>query len=97
MNNAWMTLSDFFSFDVANLPDEYLSGVGSAENVASLKEAVGKKIGGEKWPVALREVIRKIEDLLQISIPDIMVGAWKKYGSIMECIHKSKDSPEETF
>ncbi len=97
MNQPPITLNHFFSFHGKELPQNSLSGIESNEKISSLKEAFSREAKGIKWSVAFREMIKKIEDLLNIGVPDIMVKAWNKYSLLLKYSDKKKYSPDETF
>ena len=65
MNNAWLTVSDLFSFGVTQLSDERLDGIESAGEMPAFKDAIASKIGAPKWPLAMKEIVRKVEATLQ--------------------------------
>jgi hypothetical protein len=62
-----------------------------------LKEKVSKGIKEIRWPVTFNEIIKKVEDLLNISLSDIMVTAWNKYRMLLKYTDKKKYSSNETF
>lgn len=96
MNNK-ILLKDFFLFVDGTLPQTGKSIIESSQKVSSLKEALAKKMQAVKWAAALDEIIRKVDNLLEISLHDIMVSAWNKYRLFENAIEKSKASPNETF
>lgn len=95
MNNSEITLCQFFP--LKELRQERLSAIESSNKIASLKERVSKEAKGIRWPVELSEIIKKVEDLLNISMPDIMVSAWNKYRILARYADKGKYKPNETF
>ncbi len=95
MNNLEITLNQFFS--LKELSQSRLSTIESSEKMSLLKEKVSKEIKEIRWPVTFNEIIRKVEDLLNISIPDIMVAAWNKYRMLLKYTDRGKYSSNETF
>src|SRR5207253_6713662 len=51
---------------------------------------------GIKWTGAMPELAPKIAELLDIRIPDILVGAWKKAEEVRSQLEESKKTPEKT-
>lgn len=97
MNNSQITLSQFFSYNEKELSQKRLSTIESSEKISSLKEIVLKEAEEVSWPAAFNEIIKKIGDLLNISIPHIMVMAWNKYRILLKYLDREKYSPDETF
>ena len=97
MNKSPITLNQIFSFKGTELSQNRLSAIESNEKISSLKEVFSKEAKGIRWPVAFNEIIKKIEDLLNIGIPDIMVMAWNKYKILLKYSDRKKYSPDETF
>lgn len=97
MNNSEITLNKIFSFNEKDLPQRILSEIESNEKLSLLKESVSKEVKEIKWATTFNEIIKKIKDLLNISIPDIMVKAWNKYGFLQEYLDKEKYPSDETI
>jgi hypothetical protein len=79
------------------LSETSLSVLESKKNISLLKEKISKKSSGIRWPVAFSEITKKIEDLLDISVTDIMVSAWNKYRELQKYADSKQYSPDETF
>lgn len=92
-----ITLRDFFLFENEGLPQTGVFKIESLQKVSSIRDALAKKAQALKWTVAFDEIISKMDDLLRISLHDIMVSAWNKYRLLENSIEKSKASPNETF
>lgn len=92
MNSSEITLHQLFP-----LKEKILSLMESSKGVVALKEKIAKEVTSIKWPVTFDEIKNKIKDLLDISIPDIMVSAWNKYGILLNYTDKKKYSSNETF
>jgi len=97
MSNSQITLSQFFSFKGKKLSQDQLSAIESGEELSSLKERISEKAKEIKWPVVFGEIMKKLEDLLNVNIPDIMVAAWSKYRTIREYLDSEKYPPDETL
>jgi hypothetical protein len=50
-----------------------------------------------KWPVAFDIIVKKITDILDIGILDIMVMAWNKYRMLLKYADREKYPPGETL
>jgi hypothetical protein len=46
---------------------------------------------------SMPELAPKIGDMLDIPIPEVLIGAWKKATEIQALLYKSKNAPDETF
>lgn len=95
MNNTQITLNNFFP--LKELSQDQLSKIESGRGISTLKEKISRDVTGIKWPVALNEITRKVEDLLDISVIDIFLTAWNKYRILLKYTDKKKYSSNETF
>jgi hypothetical protein len=92
---APLTLRQFFS--LTELPAEKLSEIESSEKVSSIKESLAKQAKGVGWGLAQNEIVKKLEELLDINISDILVAAWNKYQVLLKYTDRTKYPPNETF
>lgn len=97
MDKSQITLNQFFSFKEEELLQSRLSTMESTKKISSLKEVFLKEAKGIRWPVAFNEIMKKIGDLLNIGVLDIMVMAWNKYSLLLKYLDREKYSPDETF
>jgi len=97
MSDTLITLSEFFSLTEQDLVEKRLDEIESSPKISSMKEACSKEAKGIKWPVAFKEIVKKIGDLLNIGLPDIMVMAWNNSLSLRKYLDKEKYPPEQTF
>ena len=97
MNNSRITLNQFFSFKEKKLSRNQLPAIESSEKIALLRERISKKAKTIRWSVIFNEIMKKVEDLLNINIPDIMVMAWKKHRILLNYMDCDKYPPDETF
>jgi len=97
MNNAQISLKNFFTFQEKDLSQTGLSSIELSNTFTSLKERILKEAKEIRWPVTFNEIIKKVEDLLNVGINDIMVTAWNKYRILLKYTDKEKYSPNETF
>lgn len=95
MNNSQITLNRFFSLE-KELLRQQLSGIESGEKMSLLKGRI-LKATRIKWPLAFDNIVDKIGDALDISVPDIMVMAWNKYRILLKYLDREKYPATETF
>jgi hypothetical protein len=95
MNDASLAFSEVFGFDVKALPRDSLIGLEPGENAASLKNALARLAVGIEWTTVSGDVTRSVEALLNISMKDVLVGAWDKYRALREHLDRHKTSPGE--
>lgn len=89
MDSSEITLHQFFA-----LKEDALSTIESSKGMEALKEKIQKESTAIKWPVALNEITKKVGDLLNISVIDIMVKAWNKYRELLKYTDKEKYPPD---
>jgi len=92
MNSSEITLNHFFP-----IQENTLSKFKSMKSMEALKEKVEKEVPAIKWSAAFQEVIKQIEDLLNIRVVEIMAMAWNKYRVLQKYTDKEKYSPNDTF
>ena len=97
MNTVPLTLSQFFSLKDKELSPDRLSAIESGEQVSAVKGLVLKQTKGVGWGVIKDEIFKKLGDLLEISIPDILVAAWNKYEILLKYLDREKYPPNESF
>ena len=97
MITAPLTLNQFFSLQDKELSPEQASALESGEQAAAVKESVLKQTKGVGWGVIKNEIFKKLGDLLEISIPDILVAAWNKYEILLKYLDREKYPPNESF
>ncbi|HTZ17908.1 MAG TPA: hypothetical protein VMB78_05660 [Dissulfurispiraceae bacterium] len=61
------------------------------------KERIVREAGAYVWPQAIEEVSRKVPEILDVSLPEIIVSAWNKYRLLAKCCDPDKYSPDEVF
>lgn len=89
MDSSEITLHQFFA-----LKEDALSTIEPSKRMEALKEKIQKESTAIKWPVALNEITKKVGDLLNISVIDIMVKAWNKYRELLKYTDKEKYPPD---
>ena len=97
MNNSINTLADFFLSDAKTLSKDQMSSIETSKQIEKLEKNLQKEAESLKWPLILDQVVDKIADLLNITIKDIMIGAWSKYHYLSKYLDKSTYAPDETI
>jgi hypothetical protein len=73
-----------------------LTDIEATDTLSDLKEALGKKVRFSKWSVVFREIIERLNDVLDIGIPDILFRAWNKSDEIDSVLKQSREHPGVT-
>jgi hypothetical protein len=97
MNAAPLTLNQLFSFQDKELHSDLVAGIEAGEQVSAVKGLVLKQTKGVGWGIIRNEIFAKVGDLLDIGIPDIMVGAWNKYRILVKYLDRDKYPAPESF
>jgi hypothetical protein len=93
-NDTQITLNQIFSSE--ELSQERMASVESCKKMSSVRARILKE-ARVKWPIAFEIIVEKIADILDVSIPGIMVGAWNKYKILVKYADSEKYPPNETF
>jgi hypothetical protein len=72
------------------------TGMESCQGLSSLKEKLAKEAPAINWTLAFSGIMDKVNDLLDVGIPDILVLAWNKHGMLRKYLDKGKYPPNET-
>jgi len=96
MDQSIVTLANFFGLEKKHLENSQ-SEMESTKTFMSIKETIVREAKDIRWPVAYNTIINKVGSLLNISLSDIMVGAWRKYKILLKYCDKKKYGPDETF
>ena len=97
MNSSEITFNKIFSFNEKGLSQDRLSEIEATGKISSLKEGILKEVKETTWPVAFNEIMKKVGDLLNISVPDVMVTAWNKHRILRKYLDREKYPPDETI
>ncbi|MFC2032405.1 hypothetical protein ACFLUS_03455 [Chloroflexota bacterium] len=95
MSSQQITLNQFFSSQT-QLSAKRLSSAESSEKMAAVKRKLLQE-AKVMWPVMLDIFLEKIKDILNITIPDIMIAAWNKYKILLQYKDREKYPPCDTF
>ncbi len=96
MNNSKFTLCQFFGLDKITVTETQSASIESNEKAKQIKEKIAKEVKTVKWPAAFNEILKKIEEMSDVSMVYIMTAAWKKSGEILQKLEESTEEPDET-
>jgi hypothetical protein len=97
MNDVPVTLKQFFLFHGEEpLSRESWLSLDEGEQVTRLRQNLKKEAKGLNWTRVLGEITQKIDDLLDISLESILVGAWNKYRDLLKYCDPVKYPGNET-
>ena len=94
MSSEQFTLNQIFTPE--KLSTKQLTDAIPGDKLSVLKERLIKE-ARVAWPLACNLIVGKIGDLLNISVPDIMIAAWNKYRTLAQYTDKEKYPPDETY
>lgn len=94
MDNSAMSLHQFFGLSADQLTENQRSGIESSENAAKIKTQIE---AGVKGSAAFDEIIDQLEEISNISIVDIMLGAWKKSDELLKKLEESTKQPKDSI
>ena len=77
--------------------EEKVSEIEFQEKITELREKVIKKEPKLKWKNVLDEVMSTSSQLLDISLKDVLDGAWKKYKEVEKYLNEELYNNNETF
>ncbi len=90
MNNSTVTLKDIF-YGSENPPAK------KEVQWDKLESKIKEEIKGIKWTASAPELTEKVDDLLNIKVPGILIEGWKKEEDLQKTLKESSASPDETF
>jgi len=97
MSSAQITLKHVFSLEDKVFSGKILSQIESSEGMSGVRERVMPQMGKSLWTKLLHGVTKKVDDLLDIRIADIMVSAWNRYGALRKYTDEKNYAPEKTM
>ncbi len=90
-----VSVKALFSEDITDIGKK-MSELEGMEAVTAIKDSFLEKAAGVKWSDLFAEVCQGAQDLLNIKIKDILIGAWQKHKEIKKYADREKYSPGET-
>lgn len=97
MNNLPVTLKQFFAFPEGGLPKDIEARLKVSNNTAPVREALAQQARGLSWGITWSKIIGSMDELLNISLEDILVGACKKYIELRKYRDTERYPPYETY
>jgi hypothetical protein len=97
MGDSKVTLDQFFRFNAEGISQEGLSSIESVETLSSLKKKITAEAKQIRWSIALGDIMKKVKELLDIDVGEIIVGVWKKRDELKKYADTSKYPPGETY
>lgn len=88
-----MTDSSTSVRDVLLLPDAGDTNKEPAGKWKELHDKLTTEVKGIKW-VAMPDLVARIGELLDIQIPGLLLGSWKKCDELQAALEESKKSPQ---
>lgn len=96
MSDSDATLNSIFSIEVNDLPPIIAAAIDSTDMLAAIKSQLLEGAAELDLDTVLGAVADKVSDLLDISLYEIMVTAWKKYELLADCLDEEKYAPGES-
>lgn len=97
MNNAQPTVKTLFGMDAIRAPQDVKTKIEKTGQVVALREKISGAVGKTVWPNAFDEISRKTTDLLDMSLIDLLLGAWNKYQGLKKYLDKEKYPPTQSI
>jgi hypothetical protein len=96
MNDGTYTLKMFFSLGGKPSP-EVKSKIERNDQALLLREKISATMGKNGWSAAFEEIYKKATDLLDISVVDVLLGAWNRYQALKKYLDKEKYAPTQSI
>ena len=94
MTSAGQTVRDLVR---ESAPDKKtLADIESTDTLSELQAVIRKKTKFTGWSVIFREIIERLDDVLDIGLPDILFRAWEKSDEIDKALKESRNQPTVT-
>jgi hypothetical protein len=90
-----LTLNQLFSTETG-LSDKQMTEAESCDSMVELKKRLTQE-AKTVWPIARGIILKKLVEMLNIRVPDIMVAAWNKYEAIAKYTDGKQYPPSETY
>jgi hypothetical protein len=96
MSGQQATLRQFFSYTEDKLSKTSLSSAESFNSMKTIKENILAE-AKTALPISFSDITKKIGDLLDIPISDILATAWNKCGLLLKYTDKEKYPPDKIY
>jgi hypothetical protein len=90
-----LTLNQLLSAET-ELSAKQMKNAASSENIAKLEKFLTKEVK-ILWPIACKLILKKLMEILNVKVPDVLVTAWNKYKDIAQYTDKKRYPPTETY
>jgi hypothetical protein len=95
IENETVTLNQLLSSE-KELSAKKLMKAESCDNLAYLKKLLTKEVK-IFWPVVCSFILKKLVEILDQKVSDVMIAAWNKYKDIVQYTDAEKYPPDETY
>jgi hypothetical protein len=96
MNDETYTLKMFFSLGAKPSP-EVKSKMERNDQALLLREKISTTMGKNGWSAAFEEIYKIATGLLDISVVDVLLGAWSRYQALKKYLDKEKYPPTQSI
>jgi len=96
MSEADATLNSIFSLEATDLPPIVAAAIESTDALEAIKSQILAGAAELDLDTVLGAVADKVAGLLDMSLSEVMVTAWKKYELLADCLDEEKYSPGES-
>lgn len=97
MSDSDATLNSIFSIEAKDLPPIVAAVVESADATAAIKSKILDGVAELDMGTIVAAVAEKVAGLLDMSLSEVMVTAWKKYELLADCLDEEKYAPGESI
>jgi hypothetical protein len=95
MDQEVLTLNQVLSTET-ELSEKKMKDTESCDSIAKLEKFLTKEVK-ILWPIACNFILKKLMEVLNVKVPDVLVTAWSKYKDIAQYTNKKRYPPSETY
>jgi hypothetical protein len=97
MSDSDVTLNSIFSIEATDLPLAIAAALESSDALSAMKGKILDDVAELDLDSILGAIVDKVSSLLDLSLSEIMVTAWKKYELLADCLDEDKYSADESI
>jgi hypothetical protein len=97
MSDSDVTLKSILSIEATDLPPAIAAALESTDALSVVKKQILDDVAELKFDSILGVIVDKIAGMLDMSLSEIMVTAWKKYELLAGCLDEDKYSADESI
>ncbi len=97
MSASQFTVGQLFFPGAAKESGNRWAALQSNQQWVNLRDRLAKEVKRLPWEGVLHNIRDRFEALLDIGLPDILVGGWNKYRILRKYVDKEKYPPEEVI